>query len=351
VYASLDRGASWTKLGANLPSVPVYDLKVHPRDGDLIASTHGRGIWIADITPLQQTTSKVMASAVHLYAPRTAFQWGEGPTLNSGGNGNAMFHMQFPSPSYGAEVRYRVTAAGAAGTASIKISDATGETIATLTGPGTAGLHTVTWNFSGQRAVVATPAALSASERRDSILKAVRAPQVLDSLTKAKYDTTAIARAKTLLTPVTLPAGGRGGRGGGGGGGGGRGAGANCWQPLTQWETYCARPGEGQAGGGGGGGGGGRGAAIAESDAVKKIFSIIGIPVPSPFGGGGRGGFGGFGGGGAGSFTAGTGDYLVTLTIGTTTLKQKLHVERVSGGDDNGSPFGGDDDEDRDGKH
>jgi hypothetical protein len=60
-----------------------------------------------------------------------------------------------------------------------------------------------------------------------------------------------------------------------------------------------------------------------------------------PGGGGGRGG--GFG---AGNFTAGTGDYGVILTIGSTTLKQLLHVENVGGGDPS-SPFGpaaGDDD-------
>ncbi|MCX5763876.1 MAG: hypothetical protein NTU67_04495 [Gemmatimonadetes bacterium] len=181
---------------------------------------------------------------------------------------------------------------------------------------------------------------------------------MLDSLAKAKYDTAAIARAKAILNPPTIDpaAGGRGGRGGGGGGGGGggRGAGAACERPLTQWEPFCARPGEAAptpARGGGaaddaaGGGRGGRGGA-PESDAVKKIFDLIGLKMPAQ--GGGRGGNAAFGGGAAGNFTAGTGDYLVTLTIGTTTLKQKLHVERVSGGDDASGGFGlGDDDHDR----
>ncbi len=88
----------------------------------------------------------------------------------------------------------------------------------------------------------------------------------------------------------------------------------------------------------------GRGGGAAESDAVKKIFDIIGIKIPAQ--GGGRGGnFAAFAGGGAGNFTAGTGDYLVTLTVGSTTLKQKLHVERVSGGDDAFGGFGFDDED------
>src|SRR5690606_21420891 len=46
VYTSLDRGASWQKFMTNMPTVPIYDLKIHPRDRELIAATHGRGIWI-----------------------------------------------------------------------------------------------------------------------------------------------------------------------------------------------------------------------------------------------------------------------------------------------------------------
>jgi len=356
-YVSLDRGATWSKFGANLPSVPVFDLKIHPRDHELIAATHGRSFWIAPIAPLEQMTPKVMASNVHLFEPRTAYQWGEGPTLAAGGNGNAQAFFATPSPTYGADISYRVAGAAAGGQARIAISDASGDVIATLNGPAVAGLHTVSWNFQGRRSgPAAAPAPLSASERRDSILKAVRAPAVLDSLAKAKYDTAAIARAKAILNPPTIDpaAGGRGGRGGGGGGGGGRGAGAACERPLTQWEPFCARPGEAAptpARGGGaaddaaGGGRGGRGGA-PESDAVKKIFDLIGLKMPAQ--GGGRGGNAAFGGGAGGNFTAGTGDYLVTLTIGTTTLKQKLHVERVSGGDDASGGFGlGDDDHDR----
>jgi hypothetical protein len=51
-------------------------------------------------------------------------------------------------------------------------------------------------------------------------------------------------------------------------------------------------------------------------------------------GGGGRRG----GGGGPAPFV-GTGDYLVSITVGGQTLKQVLHVERVSGGEGSGLPF------------
>src|SRR5262249_31904773 len=155
--------------------------KIHPRDGELIAATHGRGFWIVDITPLQQLTSATMASAAQLFAPKPAFQWGEGPTLSASGNGNAQQFFATNSPTYGAALSSCV-GAGGTGNARILISDASGDTIANLTGPGVAGLHTVTWGFNGTRRVVAAaPAGPSPAARRDSILKAVRAPQVLDS--------------------------------------------------------------------------------------------------------------------------------------------------------------------------
>src|SRR5690606_20101298 len=54
VYVSTDRGGSWTRFMTEMPAVPVHDLKIHPRERELIAGTHGRSIWIVDIAPLQQ---------------------------------------------------------------------------------------------------------------------------------------------------------------------------------------------------------------------------------------------------------------------------------------------------------
>ena len=46
---------------------------MHPRDGDLIVATHGRGVWIADdVTPLQQLTASVRAQDAYLFDMRPA---------------------------------------------------------------------------------------------------------------------------------------------------------------------------------------------------------------------------------------------------------------------------------------
>ncbi|MEO7995878.1 MAG: hypothetical protein ABI852_00465 [Gemmatimonadaceae bacterium] len=341
VYASLDRGKSWSKFTTGLPSVPIYDLQIHPRDRELIAATHGRGIWIVDIAPLQQATTTVLATTVNLFEPKPAFHWGEAPTRAASGNGNAQNFFATTNPVYGANISYRISGAGAP-TARISIVDALGDTIQTLQGPGGPGLHTVIWPYSGTRTLTAVaPLPLSPSERRDSVLRAVRAPMVIDSLKKARFDSAAIAAAQNLLNP---PAGagaaaGFGGRGGGGGGRGGAGGGA-CERPMTQWESFCARPAESPAGGGAGGGGGRGGAPPNETTQanIARVFTIIGLPTPN-LGGGRGGGGGGRGGAGGNAFIAVTGDYSVVLRVGNTVQKQRLRLENVGAGG-SGSPFG-----------
>ena len=317
VYVSLDRGTTWSRFMANMPSVPVYDLQIHPRDRELIAATHGRGFWIVDVAPLQQMTPAVAAKPVHLFEPKTGFQWGEEPLRGASGNGNAQNFFATQNPGYGAAISYRITTPGST-SARISVVDASGDTVTTLTGPGAPGLHTVTWAYA------ITPrstgrAALSPSETRDSILRAVRAPQVFDSLTKAKYDSAAIAQAKALSNPPglgTVPFGGRGG-------GGGRGGAGSCERPLTQWEPFCARPAEAAPLGAGAVPAPTIPQPATPSAAVVKIFSLIGLPAPSPAGRGGGGGFGGFAVGG----TADTGDYGIVLQVGTTIVKGKLRIE------------------------
>ncbi|MBI3405446.1 MAG: hypothetical protein HY046_08315, partial [Acidobacteria bacterium] len=44
IFGSLDAGKTWMKLTNNFPTVATHDLAIHPRDGDLIAATHGRAL-------------------------------------------------------------------------------------------------------------------------------------------------------------------------------------------------------------------------------------------------------------------------------------------------------------------
>lgn len=68
LYLSEDDGANWRAFQLNLPLVPITDLAI--RDGDLIASTQGRGFWILDdLTPLVSGEQK---AGLRLYPPRVS---------------------------------------------------------------------------------------------------------------------------------------------------------------------------------------------------------------------------------------------------------------------------------------
>jgi photosystem II stability/assembly factor-like uncharacterized protein len=75
-YVSFDKGAQWMPLKLNVPTVPVDDIAIHPRENDLIFGTHGRSIWVLDdIAPLEQMDGKVLASDLFVFDPRPATSW------------------------------------------------------------------------------------------------------------------------------------------------------------------------------------------------------------------------------------------------------------------------------------
>ena len=75
VLVSLNGGKSWMDLRNNMPLVPVEDLKIHPRENDLIVATHGRSIWIADISYLAQVSEKTGKQALCLFKPENKVQY------------------------------------------------------------------------------------------------------------------------------------------------------------------------------------------------------------------------------------------------------------------------------------
>jgi len=72
IYVSINGGKNWVKMhGKGLPTVPVYDIKQHPRDRDLVAATHGRSVWVLDNGNwIGEATSDVLSKALHLFSLR-----------------------------------------------------------------------------------------------------------------------------------------------------------------------------------------------------------------------------------------------------------------------------------------
>ncbi|MBU1101246.1 MAG: glycosyl hydrolase [Bacteroidetes bacterium] len=77
-YVSLNKGESFMKFHS-VPNVAVFDMKIHPRDKDLILGTHGRSIYIADVQHLQELPD-IMNKDLHLFKIEDAKYnsgWGE----------------------------------------------------------------------------------------------------------------------------------------------------------------------------------------------------------------------------------------------------------------------------------
>ena len=51
-YLTTDAGTSFSMLHQELPRVPVHDLVIQERENDLVIGTHGRGIYVLDLSPL-----------------------------------------------------------------------------------------------------------------------------------------------------------------------------------------------------------------------------------------------------------------------------------------------------------
>ncbi|MGE3818096.1 MAG: PDZ domain-containing protein, partial [Isosphaeraceae bacterium] len=167
VWASLDRGESWTKINNNLPTVSVMEIAVHPTAGEIVAATHGRSLWALDVNGLRQLNPEVITKAkATLLKPITAIRWRSEP--NRGGT-NRRFVGQ--NPPRGAQLYVALSAKPEKG-ASLKVVDYDGATVYEARVPSEVGLHKLTW---------------------------------------------------PLTRPAPRPAQGQAGGGGGGGGGGGRG--------------------------------------------------------------------------------------------------------------------------------
>jgi photosystem II stability/assembly factor-like uncharacterized protein len=149
LFLSLDAGSTWHRH-SGLPTVAVYDLVVHPRDRELVIATHGRGIWILNVAPLQEFTAAVRDQAAHLFTiqPATALRprgtriWEASRTF-LGSN-----------PPFGARLYYYLKGPQFEGPSAprVVITDSLGKKVVELATPAKggvrAGLHVLVWGLS-----------------------------------------------------------------------------------------------------------------------------------------------------------------------------------------------------------
>jgi len=141
-WVSLDRGAHWTRLhGDGLPTVPVHAIAQPPAVDEIVAGTHGRSLWILDVSALRQMSPETLKSRGQLFKPAPAVRWRSMPGRGSGGPREFVGE----NGSSGASITYLV-GEGARGV-SLRITDLQGETVRELDASSEAGLHSVRWDL------------------------------------------------------------------------------------------------------------------------------------------------------------------------------------------------------------
>jgi photosystem II stability/assembly factor-like uncharacterized protein len=142
-FASLDGGMAWSRVG-DMPPAPVHDLVIHPREGDLVVGTYGRGLWVTNISELQELSADVLEKPGHLFAPQPSIRPREGVFGNYRWLGD-----RYPitrNALGGVTVSYYLKEAVDGGV-SVTIASAGGADATTLDGPGRAGMNEVTWRL------------------------------------------------------------------------------------------------------------------------------------------------------------------------------------------------------------
>jgi hypothetical protein len=127
-----------------MPRQAVHDLKIHPRDNELVVATHGRGFFIADITALQGLTPEAMARGVALMDVQPEVRWRSGPSPAT-----ASLNFRGESRPQGMTIHYYLGSAPS-GDVTVRVYDGA-RMLAEVAGPRNAGVNTVRWNMRASR--------------------------------------------------------------------------------------------------------------------------------------------------------------------------------------------------------
>ncbi len=147
VYVSLDQGREWFYMRNNMPTIAVTDLLVHPRENDLVAATYGRGIFITNVSPLQELTQDVLKEEAYLFqvepgVQRVTRSWGAYQLYGDR-------HHSTPNEPNVLAVYYYLRDKDS-GKAVIKISDSSGNLLCELKGSAEQGINKVEWDMRAE---------------------------------------------------------------------------------------------------------------------------------------------------------------------------------------------------------
>ncbi|GIW84550.1 MAG: hypothetical protein KatS3mg107_0210 [Gemmataceae bacterium] len=167
IFVSLDRGGHWTKLNNNLPTVAIHEVAQPTTASEIVVATHGRSIWVLDVTTLRQLAPPASTSAASatssttrvarpisqpfqepatLFAPAPVVRW-KLETGRLSPYSREVRKFVGENPVRGAVIDYLLTRP--AKTISLKVTDISGNTLRDFRNlSAEPGFHRVTWNLS-----------------------------------------------------------------------------------------------------------------------------------------------------------------------------------------------------------
>jgi photosystem II stability/assembly factor-like uncharacterized protein len=152
VWFSLDRGMHWEPLRLRMPPVSVYDLRVQPQTHDLLAASHGRGLFILDdVAPIEGLARARASQTPTLFPVQDATSWYYWWTSTYPVGDDACCAPQGTfaavDPPYGAWVTYYLPQKLAQPPV-VTIVDQNARVVRTLTGTNERGINRVAWSLS-----------------------------------------------------------------------------------------------------------------------------------------------------------------------------------------------------------
>ncbi|HAI77384.1 MAG TPA: hypothetical protein DCM08_14230, partial [Microscillaceae bacterium] len=142
LFISVDGGQNWAQFTNNMPTVPVNDVVIHPRENALLMATHGRGIVVVDdISALRQVTTEVLEKPIHIFEMPPVVLRGNASFQEYGGGGEFVGE----NPKEVALITYYLKKRHTFGDLDVEVYNEKGELLKKMPGGKSAGINMVEW--------------------------------------------------------------------------------------------------------------------------------------------------------------------------------------------------------------
>ena len=123
----------------------MHEFAIHPKAGEVVAGTHGRSLWIADIRALRQFSKESMTDDAYLFQPGNLIRWSRESEQGSSGT------RKFVGESGSSQVTLHYSLGKNARSVEMEVLNLSGTVIREFSELSAgSGLHAVPWNGAQQ---------------------------------------------------------------------------------------------------------------------------------------------------------------------------------------------------------